>query len=105
MQGVLKSWAVPKEPPLDEGAKRLAVAVPDHELGYEKFEGIIPEGEYGAGTVKIWDRGTYIPKEITPNKLTFDINGKRLKGTYCLVKLKPKLHQDKNWLLFKKRTD
>lgn len=103
MKGVLKSWAVPKEPPLDENTKRLAVAVADHMLGYEKFEGIIPKGEYGAGTVEIWDKGSYTPKEIKPDKIIFDINGKKLKGTYCLVKLKPKLNSDKNWLFFKKK--
>jgi DNA ligase D-like protein (predicted 3'-phosphoesterase) len=103
MDDVLKSWAVPKEPPIDESTKRLAVAVPDHELGYEKFEGVIPEGAYGAGNVEIWDKGTYTPKEITTDKIIFDINGKRLKGMYCLVKLKPKLAKDKNWLLFKKK--
>ncbi len=103
MEDVLKSWAVPKEPPLDEKTKRLAVAVTDHQLGYEKFEGVIPEGEYGAGTVEIWDEGTYSPKEIKSNKVIFDINGKKLKGIYCLVKLKPKLAADKNWLFFKKK--
>ncbi|MFH0838590.1 MAG: DNA polymerase ligase N-terminal domain-containing protein [Candidatus Omnitrophota bacterium] len=101
--GVLKSWAVPKEPPVDEHTKRLAVAVEDHRLGYEKFEGVIPEGEYGAGTVRIWDRGTYTPKETTPHKFIVDIQGKKLKGTYCLIKLKPKLPTDKNWLFFKKK--
>lgn len=105
MDGVLKSWAIPKEPPLEKGIKRLAVRVEDHPLGYEKFEGTIPEGLYGAGGVKIWDKGYYIPLEIKKGIILFDIHGKKLKGRHCLVRFKPKSDRDKdgkNWLFFKK---
>lgn len=101
--GVLKSWAIPKEPPTMEGIKRLAVQVEGHSLEYANFEGEIEEGLYGAGTVKIWDKGHYILKEHTRHKLIFELKGKRLKGDYCLIKLKPSLPQDKNWLFFKKK--
>jgi len=106
MNGVLRSWAVPKEPSGDESVKRLAVAVADHEIGYEKFEGTIPEGQYGAGKVEIWDEGYYEALENTNNKIIFNIYGKRLKGIYCLIKLKPdiKNKKDKNWLFFKKKS-
>ena len=97
----LKSWAIPKEPPVEEGVRRLAVQTEDHPPGYEEFEGVIPEGEYGAGTVEIWDRGTYIPLETTPGKRVIDIRGKKLKGRYVLIKLKAKVPDDKNWLFFK----
>ncbi|MBN1871220.1 MAG: 3'-phosphoesterase [Candidatus Omnitrophica bacterium] len=103
MDGVLKSWAVPKEPPSDEGVKRLAIQVEDHDKGYKDFEGIIPEGNYGAGRVQIWDKGNYIPIKSEKNEFIFDLKGKRLKGVYCLIKLKPKTAQDKNWLFFKKK--
>ncbi len=99
--GVLKSWAIPKEPPQNAGLKRLAVETEDHPLGYETFEGVIPEGEYGAGTVEIWDKGTYIPLEIKPGRKVIKINGEKLKGTFALIKLKPKEKKDKNWLFFK----
>jgi len=102
--GVLKSWAIPKEPPREKGIKRLAVSVEDHPLGYEKFKGEIPKGQYGAGKVEIWDKGHYLPKEEKPGAVIFDIMGKRLKGTYCLIKFKLKTGKDKgkNWLFFKK---
>lgn len=98
--GVLKSWAIPKLPPQQEGIKRLAVETEDHPLGYEDFEGIIPEGQYGAGKVKIWDRGDYLPLETTPSKRVMEIRGKKLHGRYCLIKLKAKDPKDKNWLFF-----
>ena len=101
--GVLKSWAIPKEPPREEGVKRLAVRVEDHELGYENFEGTIPQGMYGAGVVEIWDKGYYVPIKFESNELIFELKGKKLNGVYCLVKLKPKLSKDKNWLFFKKK--
>lgn len=94
--GVLKSWAVPKGPPEKKGIKRLAVQVEDHEISYKDFEGIIPEGQYGAGTVKIWDKGTYHIKSESSKRIVFELQGKRLKGKYSLVHLK-----GKNWLLMK----
>jgi DNA ligase D-like protein (predicted 3'-phosphoesterase) len=100
-KGVLKSWAIPKEPPSAEGVRRLAVHVEDHTLEYANFEGTIPEGEYGAGTVAIWDRGTYEPVETSASKRVFEIRGQKLTGSYCLVKLKAREPKDKNWLFFK----
>lgn len=100
-EGVLKSWAIPKEPPTTPGIKRLAVETEDHPLGYEDFEGVIPEGEYGAGTVEIWDKGSYVPLEIEPGKKVIEIKGKKLKGKYALIKIKTKDGSDKNWLFFK----
>ncbi|MFA6451161.1 MAG: DNA polymerase ligase N-terminal domain-containing protein [bacterium] len=98
--GVLKSWAVPKEPPTDFGAKRLAVAVDDHELDYISFEGTIPEGQYGAGTVEIWDNGDYELIEYIPGeKWVVEFSGSRLKGRYALVQMKNK--GAKNWLFFR----
>ena len=99
MQGVLKSWAVPKEPPTEPGTKRLAVAVEDHPLEYADFSGIIPEGEYGAGVVEIWDKGTYTPVSIKEDKLVIEIHGKRLNGRYVLVKTK--FGKGNSWLFFK----
>jgi DNA ligase D-like protein (predicted ligase)/DNA ligase D-like protein (predicted 3'-phosphoesterase) len=99
--GVLKSWAVPKGPPEKPGDKRLAIAVEDHPLDYGGFEGTIPKGEYGAGTVKIWDRGTYETGEWGEEKIEFNIHGERLSGPYELVRFRKA--GDKNWLLFKKR--
>jgi DNA ligase D-like protein (predicted 3'-phosphoesterase) len=99
MDGVLKSWAVPKMPPTKSGVRRLAVQVEDHPIEYAKFEGTIPEGQYGAGTVEIWDNGHYVMRDSREDKLIFEIEGKRLKGTYCLVRFKER----KNWLFFKKK--
>ena len=100
--GVLASWAVPKIPPLKEGERRLAVQVEDHPIDYAGFEGIIPEGEYGAGTVEIWDKGTYEPVEMTAEKKILDIHGRKLSGRYALIKLKPRgKEKDVNWLFFK----
>ncbi|MGQ9641558.1 MAG: DNA polymerase ligase N-terminal domain-containing protein [Candidatus Bathycorpusculaceae bacterium] len=98
MDGVLKSWAIPKEPPTTPGVKRLAVQVEDHPVDYANFEGTIPEGEYGAGTVEIWDRGFFNLIDRKENKLVVEIYGEKLKGTYILVRFKNK----KNWLFFKK---
>ena len=95
---VLKSWALPKSPPITLGEKRLAVAVDDHPLEYALFEGTIPEGNYGAGQVKTWDIGTYDIKEKESKKIIFNINGKKLKGNYCLLHFRP---AEKNWLFFK----
>ncbi|MBI5555407.1 MAG: 3'-phosphoesterase [Elusimicrobia bacterium] len=102
MEGVLKSWAVPKEPSANLAIKRLAVAVEDHPLGYENFAGTIPAGEYGAGTVEIWDKGTYQLLEKNDKAYSLEISGTKLKGIFYLVKLKP--GEDKNnWLFFAKR--
>jgi len=94
----LKSWALPKNPPQEAGEKRLAVSVPDHPIEYALFEGEIPEGNYGAGEVKIWDKGTFELESKNPKKLIVNIKGNKLKGRYCLLHFKPK---EKNWLFFK----
>ena len=103
--GALASWAVPKGVPLEPGQQHLAVHVEDHPLEYATFEGEIPKGEYGAGTVEIWDSGTYELVEEKPNGgLTVRLDGKRLSGTYALVPAK--LSGDpKNWLIVRKRED
>lgn len=103
MDGVLKSWAVPKEPSGDPATRRLAVSVEDHQLGYEDFEGEIPKGQYGAGKVEIWDKGTFEIIERNPHKIVVKLKGSKLTGIYCLIKLKPSTKPDKNWLFFKKR--
>jgi DNA ligase D-like protein (predicted 3'-phosphoesterase) len=100
MDEVLKSWAIPKEPPTEPNIKRLAVEVEDHPVSYITFEGTIPEGEYGAGTVEIWDKGTYTLRSRSNNKIVFALCGERLAGDYVLVRFK----EGKNWLFFKKRT-
>lgn len=99
--GVLKSWAIPKIPPQETGVRRLAVQTEDHPLGYEDFEGIIPEGEYGAGKVETWDKGHYLSLEETSTKKVVEIRGRKLQGRYALIKLKVKDPEDKNWLFFK----
>ncbi len=93
---VLKSWAVPKGLPEEQGIKRLAVAVEDHSLDYIDFEGIIPEGSYGAGEVEIWDNGKYEVESLEERKLVFNLAGKKLKGRYALIQT-----SGKNWLIFK----
>lgn len=98
MDGVLKSWAVPKEPPSEAGVKRLAVQVEDHDLDYANFEGDIPEGEYGAGKVEIWDKGTYDLIDRKKKKIVFDLHGEKLNGRYTLVQFGK---EEKNWLFFK----
>ena len=100
IEGVLKSWAVPKEPPTKAGVKRLAVEVADHDLSYADFEGEIPEGQYGAGTVKIWDRGKYEMVSEHKEKMVFALHGKKMKGEYVLLRFKKTW--ENNWLLFKK---
>jgi DNA ligase D-like protein (predicted 3'-phosphoesterase) len=99
IDGVLKSWAVPKKPPIQLGVRRLAIQVEDHPIEYADFEGTIPKGEYGAGTVEIWDSGTYNFIDRKEDKLIININGDKLKGNYILVRFK----EGKNWLLFKKK--
>ncbi len=103
--GVLKSWAVPKVPVDKEGVKRLAVETEDHPLGYESFEGEIPEPEYGAGTVEIWDKGVYRPVETGPGKMVVDIEGRKLRGRFALIRIKSREGGDRNWLFFKMKTD
>jgi bifunctional non-homologous end joining protein LigD len=109
--GVLKSWAVPKEPSLNTKDRRLAVQVEDHPLAYGGFEGEIPEGEYGAGSVVIWDRGSWTPlgdvdEGLKDGKLDFELAGERLKGKFTLVRMaergRRKAGKD-NWLLLKRR--
>lgn len=101
MNGVLKSWAVPKQPPRTKGTKRLAIQVEDHPLSYAKFHGTIPEGNYGAGTVKIWDKGTYEIKFKDKKKTEIIFNGKKLKGNYVLVKTNYGSKPEKSWLFMK----
>jgi DNA ligase D-like protein (predicted ligase)/DNA ligase D-like protein (predicted 3'-phosphoesterase) len=98
--GVLKSWAVPKGMPESAGERRLAVETEDHPFEYASFEGTIPVGQYGAGTVKIWDKGSYETKVWENDKIEFTLKGQRLKGRYILVRLK-KAKDDKSWLLLK----
>lgn len=97
--GVLKSWAIPKEPPLHQGVRRLAVEVEDHPLEYASFEGEIPEGQYGAGSVEIWDAGDYTMIKWDEKEIIIDIHGNKLHGLYCLIRFK----DDNNWLFFKKK--
>src|SRR5690606_10607371 len=110
MEGVLKSWAVPKGPSLNPSDKRLAMMVEDHPYDYRTFEGIIPEGNYGAGVVSIFDEGTYEPlqgknpeqellKELYSGNLKFRLHGKILKGEFALVKMKT--GENNSWLLIK----
>lgn len=101
ISNVLCSWAVPKEPPKEKGIKRLAVQVEDHPLEYAKFHGVIPEGNYGAGKVEIWDSGTYLLKSKSLSKIEFKLNGKKLKGNYVLIKTKYGSKPEKSWLWFK----
>lgn len=118
LDGVLKSWAVPKGPSLDPADKRLAVMTEDHPLEYATFEGVIPEGEYGGGTVLVWDTGWWEPdmawidkaKEayladpttaITKGELKFVLHGSKLTGSWALVQMKGR--GEKNWLLIKHR--
>ena len=113
MDGVLKSWVIPKGPSMNPEQRRLAILVEDHPYSYKDFEGVIPEGNYGAGTVIVWDTGTYtleeesngsfeknIKADIQNGYLSFILNGKKLKGGFTLVRLKIK--QKNAWLLIKK---
>ena len=99
MDNVLKSWAVPKGPPTEPGIRRLAVQVEDHALTWIDFEGTIPKGEYGAGTVEIWDKGTYTLKNRTEKLIEFALEGTKLGGNYTLINFK-----ENNWLLIRKKT-
>src|SRR6186713_1368299 len=111
LNGVLLSWAVPKGPSVDPADKRLAMHVEDHPIEYGSFEGIIPKGEYGGGTVLLWDRGTWEPEE-DPHKgyhagsLKFMLHGEKLKGSWALVRINDKRQTrdaGKSWLLIKHR--
>jgi bifunctional non-homologous end joining protein LigD len=97
--GVLKSWAVPKGMPEQPGQKRLAVETEDHPLEYRSFEGTIPEGQYGAGTVKVFDEGKYEAKVWNENMVEFTLYGQRLQGRYVLARFKKA--GEKQWLLLK----
>ena len=111
LDGVLKSWAVPKGPSLDPGEKRLAVHVEDHPLDYGAFEGVIPEGEYGGGTVMLWDRGIWVPLNSDPEaayrkgSLKFTLEGEKLHGNWALVRMGGRAANERheNWLLIKER--
>jgi len=109
--GVLKSWAVPKGPPFNNEERRLAMMVEDHPYDYKDFEGIIPQGNYGAGTVMVWDRGTFrwlsemdFGKRLRKGKLTFILDGQKLKGEFALVKLKG-AKEPNAWLMIKATKD
>jgi len=102
MDGVLRSWAIPKGPSMDASDKRLAVHVDDHPLEYIDFEGIIPQGMYGAGAVVVWDSGTYDLLEEKKDKVSFFLKGEKLKGNFTLVRLKGK---EKEWLLIKQKDE
>jgi len=101
MEGMLKSWAVPKGPSMNPKDKRLAIMVDDHALEYGDFEGVIPEGMYGAGTVRIWDRGRYEIKEgsLKKGRLSLVFYGRKLRGVFALARMTGK---EKEWLLIKK---
>jgi len=101
MSGVLKSWAIPKQPPTKKGVKRLAIKVEDHPLKYAKFHGVIPEPHYGAGKVEIWDKGTYEMLEKKQKSMKIRLHGKKLKGDYVLVKTAYGNKPEKSWLFFK----
>jgi bifunctional non-homologous end joining protein LigD len=109
LDGTLKSWAVPKGPNLDPSVKALAVQVEDHPLDYATFEGVIPKGEYGGGTVMVWDHGTWEPEEdadegFKKGRLKFTLHGEKLKGSWALVRMGGRAGEGgKNWLLIKHR--
>jgi bifunctional non-homologous end joining protein LigD len=113
LDGVLKSWAVPKGPSLDPGEKRLAVHVEDHPVEYGTFEGVIPKGQYGGGTVLLWDRGTWVADEgdaarsYAEGKIKFHLDGKKLRGGWMLVRMTGARAGDdgENWLLIKERDE
>jgi len=111
-KGVLLSWAVPKGPSLNPADKRLAMQVEDHPIEYATFEGIIPEGEYGGGTVMVWDNGIWAPESpdvdaaIKKGDLKFALNGKKLKGSFVLVRTRGRYQGGKpSWLLIKHRDE
>jgi bifunctional non-homologous end joining protein LigD len=106
--GVLKSWAVPREPSLDPSVKRLAVRVEDHPVSYATFEGTIPKGQYGGGEVSIWDHGTYeavsdFDRGLDAGKIEFELHGEKLHGRFALVRMHRQEGDKENWLLIKSR--
>jgi len=114
IDGVLVSWAIPKGPSTDPAEKRLAVMTEDHPMDYAMFEGVIPEGNYGAGTVMVWDIGTYtnakeqfgisMEKALQEGKIEVELHGKKMKGSYALIRTH--LNDEKrNWLFFKMKDD
>lgn len=109
--GVLLSWAVPKGPSLDPSVKRLAAQVEDHPLEYGGFEGVIPEGEYGAGTVMLWDRGAWEPEvpdvdaALRKGELKFSLQGQKLRGSWVLVRTRLGSTRKPQWLLIKHRDE
>jgi bifunctional non-homologous end joining protein LigD len=110
-KGVLLSWAVPKGPSLDPSVKRMAMPTEDHPIEYAKFEGIIPEGEYGGGTVMIWDAGTWIPESpdvdaaLKKGDLKFTLEGRKLHGSWVLVRIRAREGGRPPWLLIKHRDE
>jgi bifunctional non-homologous end joining protein LigD len=111
LDGVMKSWAVTRGPSLDPGEKRLAVHVEDHPVDYNTFEGTIPQGEYGGGTVMVWDRGRWIAdgdphQGFAKGHLTFDLDGEKLHGRWHLVRMKTReKERHDNWLLIKAKDE
>ncbi|HEU4829608.1 MAG TPA: DNA polymerase ligase N-terminal domain-containing protein [Gemmatimonadales bacterium] len=118
LDGVMKSWAVPKGPSLDPAVRRLAMQVEDHPIEYNNFEGTIPEGEYGGGTVMLWDRGTYeyggtmpgdpfaaLRAAYAKGDFKFILHGDRLKGSWVLVRTRPDERGKAQWLLIKHRDE
>jgi bifunctional non-homologous end joining protein LigD len=110
LDGVLKSWAVPKGPSLDPAEKRLAVQTEDHPIAYGGFEGTIPAGQYGAGKVLVWDRGSWQPRDdprkgLRQGKLVFTLQGRKLRGRWALIKLKQSSRSSGagEWLLIKEK--
>lgn len=100
-EGVLKSWAIPKEPPGELGVKRLAVQVEDHPVDYLDFHGVIPKGNYGAGKVEIWDKGFYNLLTKKKEEIKIFLQGKKLKGNYILIRPKGRRFGPRAWLFFK----
>jgi len=104
MEGVLRSWAIPKGPSMNPSERRLAVLVEDHPLEYFDFEGIIPQGRYGAGAVVIWDSGTYVLLDQKEDKISFFLKGRKLKGNFTLARLKGK-GKENQWLFIKQKDE
>jgi bifunctional non-homologous end joining protein LigD len=104
MGGVLRSWAIPKGPSMNPSEKRLAIQVEDHQLEYIDFEGIIPDGQYGAGPVVIWDSGEYEPVEQRKDMIRFSLGGRKLRGGFSLVHLRGR-GKGNEWLLIKEKDE